>query len=41
MYEFNRFIENSKAFMFKYLENRQINTVVIHAGINDILRDCI
>ena len=54
MYEFNRFIKNSKATMFNFpgasshqrlhyldvhLEDRQINTVVIHVGINDILRD--
>ena len=54
MYEFNRFIKNSKAKMFNFpdasshqmlhyldvhLEDRQINTVVIHVGINDILRD--
>ena len=54
MYEFNRFIKNSKAKMFSFpgasshqmlhyldvhLEDRQINTVVIHVGINDILRD--
>ena len=54
MYEFNRFIKNSKAKMFSFpgasshqmlhyldvhLEDRQINTVVIHIGINDILRD--
>ena len=54
MYEFNRFIKNSKAKMFTFpgasshqmlhyldvhLEDRQINTVVIHVGINDILRD--
>ena len=54
MYEFNRFIKNSKAKMFNFpgasshqmlhyldvhLEDRQINTVVIHVGINDSLRD--
>ena len=54
MYEFNRFVKNSKAKMFSFpgasshqmlhyldvhLEERQINTVVIHVGINDILRD--
>ena len=54
MYEFNRFLKNSKAKMFSFpgalshqvlqyldvhLEERQINTVVIHVGINDILRD--
>ena len=54
MYEFNRFIKNSKAKMFNFpgasshqmlhyldehLEDRQINTVVIHVGVNDILRD--
>ena len=54
MYEFNRFIKNSKAKMFSFpgasshqmlryldvhLEDRQINTVVIHVGVNDILRD--
>ena len=54
MYEFNRFIKNSKAKMFSFrgasshqmlnyldvhLEGRQINTVLIHVGINDILRD--
>ena len=54
MYEFNRFIKNSKATMFNFpgasshqmlhyldvhLEDIQINTVVIHVGINDILRD--
>ena len=54
MYEFNRFIKNSKAKMFNFpgasshqmlhyldihFEDKQINTVVIHVGINDILRD--
>ena len=54
MYEFNRFIKNSKAKMFNFpgvsshqmlhyldvhLEDRQINTVVIHVGINNILGD--
>ena len=54
MYEFSRFIKNSKAKMFSFpgassremlhyldvhLEDRQINTVVIHVGINNILRD--
>ena len=54
MYEFNRFIKNSKAKMFNFLgasshqmlhyldvhlEDRQINAVVIHVRINDILRD--
>ena len=54
IYEFNRFIKNSKAKIFNFpgasshqilhyldvhLEERQINTVVIDAGINDILRD--
>ena len=54
MYEFNRFIKNSKAKMFSFpsasshqmlhyldvhFEDRQINTVVMHVGINDILRD--
>ena len=49
MYEFNRFNKNSKTIMFNfpgasfqqmlhYLD-RQINTVVIYVGINDILRD--
>ena len=54
IYEFNRFIKNSKAKMFNFpgasshqrlhdldvhLEDRQINAVFIHFGINDILRD--
>ena len=40
MYESNRLIKNSKAiFSNLQLEDRKINTVVIHVGINHILRD--
>ena len=40
MYESNRLIKDSRAtFSNLQLEDRQINTVVIHVGINHNLRD--